>query len=111
MDEANTFLHSFAVTGRMLNIKVHFLSGENNDPMIVECIYRLLNSCLAIFCNEQGTNHIALEDILMSLYAWNSAAIVGTDISQSLVVVGRESNFLIDYAVNCHCILTSTPVQ
>ena len=47
----------------------------------------------------------------MSLYAWNSAPVVGTDISQSLLVTGREFSFPIDFLHEQHQMLTSTPLK
>ena len=109
VDKASAFLGVFAETAALLNINIHVLSGENHDPMIVEQICRFLNSCLTDFCNERGTNRVAFEGILMSLYAWNSAPSVGTDISRSLLTVGREFNFPIDFSADKHQILTSNP--
>ena len=45
----------------------------------------------------------------MLLYAWNSCPVPGTDISRSLIAVGREFQFPIDYSVGKHYELTSTP--
>ena len=95
----------------MLKINIHVLSGGNHDPMIVERICRYLNLCLTVFCNERGNNRVALEGILMSLYARNSAPVVGTDISRSLLVTGREFNFPIDFSSEQHQILTSIPLK
>ena len=36
------------------------------------------------------------------VYAWNSAPVTGTDISRSLVCVGREFKFPIEYAHQSH---------
>ena len=47
----------------------------------------------------------------MSLYAWNSAPVVGTDISRSLLVTGREFQFPIDFSADQHQILTSSPAK
>ena len=47
----------------------------------------------------------------MSLYAWNSAPVVGTDISQSLLITGREFSFPIDFLREQHQMLTSTPLK
>ena len=79
----------------------------SHDPMLVEQICRFLNTCLTIFCNKRGTNRVALESILMSLHAWNSAPVVGTDILHSLLVTGREFNFPIDFSSEQHQMLTS----
>ena len=101
----------FNQTAALLNINIHVLSGENNDPMIVERIRRFLNSCLTFFCNERGNNCVALEGILMSLYAWNYAPVVGTDIYCSLMVTGRKFNFPIDLSTEQHQILTPNPLK
>ena len=109
VDKDSKFLGVFAQTAALLKINIHVLSGENHDPMIVERICRFLNSCLTIFCNERGNNRVALGGILMSLYAWNSAPVIGTDISRSLLVTGREFNFPIDFSTEQHQMLTSKP--
>ena len=111
VDKDSKFLGEFAKTAALLKINIHVLSGGNHDPMIVERICRYLNSCLTVFCNERGNNRVALEGILMSLYAWNSAPVVGTDISRSLLVTGREFNFPIDFSSEQHQILTSSPLK
>ena len=79
--------------------------------MIFERIYRFLNSCLTVFCNDCGNNHVALEGILISLYAWNFAPVVGTGIKRSLLVTGREFNFPIDFSTEQHQILNSNPLK
>ena len=109
VDKDSNFLGEFVKTAALLKTNIHSLSRGNHDPMIVERVCRFLNTCLTIFCNERGTNRVALEGILMSLYAWNSAPVVGTDISRSLLVTGREFSFPIDFSHEQHQILTSTP--
>ena len=79
--------------------------------MIVERICRFLNSCLTVFCNERGNNHIALEGVLVSLYACNSTPVVGTDISRSLLVTEQEFNFTIEFSTKKNQILTSNPLK
>jgi len=109
VDKDSKFLGVFAETARLLKINLHVLSGENHNPMIVERVNRFLNSSLKIFCNERGTNRVAEEGILMALYAWNSSPVVGTDVSRSLLVTGREFHFPIDFSADQHAILTSNP--
>jgi hypothetical protein len=58
--------------------------------------------------NECGTVRAALESLLLLLYAWNSCPVPGTDISRSLVAVGREFTFPIDYSSRKHWELTSS---
>ena len=102
VDKDSKFLGEFVKTANLLKINIHVLSGENHDPMVVERICRYLNSCLTVFCGERGTNRVALEGILMALYAWNSAPCIGTDISRSLLVTGREFQFPIDFSNEQH---------
>jgi hypothetical protein len=59
--------------------------------------------------NERDSVRVAHKAILLLLYTWNSCPIPGTDISRSLVAVGREFTFPIDYSTNKHWELTSFP--
>ncbi len=76
---------------------------------MVEQVNCYLNKGLKIMTNERNSIRIALEAILLLLYAWNSCPIPGTDISCSLVAVGREFAFPIKYSTNKHWELTSLP--
>jgi hypothetical protein len=93
----------------LLQIHCHVLSGNNHNPMLVERVNRYLNKGLKIMSAERDTVRVAMESILLLLYAWNSCPIAGTDISRSLVAVGREFAFPIDYSTSKHHELTSTP--
>ena len=71
--------------------------------MLVERICRYFNKGLTIMCNERDTVQVALESLLLLLYVWNSCPVLGTDISRtSLVAVGREFAFPIDYLSGKH---------
>ena len=59
--------------------------------------------------NEQGTVRIAMEAILLLPYAWNSAPIPGNNLSRCFVALGQEFQFPIDFSMNKHWELTSTP--
>ena len=48
------------------------------------------------------------EAILLSIFAWNSLPIVGTDIPRSLVTMGQEFCFPIDYFAKQYVNLTSS---
>ena len=109
VDKASIFLNIFAETADLVGIDIYILSGENQDPTIVERINQFLNSCLTIYCNECSTTKFSQEGILMSLYAWSSAPVVGTDISCSMLVVGRYFKFPTDYSIESHHMLTSNP--
>jgi hypothetical protein len=77
--------------------------------MLVERLCRYFNKGLTIMCNEQDTVHVALESLLLLLYAWNSCPVPGTDISRSLVAVGQEFSFPIDFSSSKHWQLMSSP--
>ena len=89
VDKDSKFPGIFSQTNTLISINIHVLSSENNDPIFVERIFWFLNSCINVFWNERGNNCIALEGILMYLYAWNYAPVVGTDITLSLLVYGH----------------------
>jgi hypothetical protein len=90
----------------LLKINCHVLLGANHNPLLVEHVNRYLNKGLCIMCKEQDLVRVALEAILLLLYAWNSCPVPGTDISRSLVAVGREFAFLIDFSSGKHWELT-----
>ncbi len=76
--------------------------------MLVEHVNWYLNKGLHIMCNERDSVRVALEAILLLLYAWNSCPVPGSDISRSLVAVGREFAFPIDFSSGKHWELTSS---
>jgi hypothetical protein len=57
-------------------------------------------------CNKQDLVWVTLMAILLLLYAWNSCPVPGTDISRSLIAVGREFTFPIDFSSDKHWELT-----
>jgi hypothetical protein len=59
--------------------------------------------------NKRNSIRVAMEAILLLLYAWNSSPIPGTDLSRCFVALGREFQFPIDFSANKHFELTSTP--
>jgi hypothetical protein len=56
----------------LLQIHCHVLSGSNHNPMLVKHINWYLNKGLRVMCNERDSVQVALEAILLLLYAWNS---------------------------------------
>jgi hypothetical protein len=93
----------------LLQINCHVLSGSNHKPMLVEQLNRYLNQGLRIMCNERNSHWIALEGVLLLIYAWNSCPVLGTDISRCMVMVGREFAFPIDFLVWKYAELFSAP--
>ena len=59
--------------------------------------------------NERGSVWIAMEAILILIYACNSYPIPGMDLSCSFVTVGCEFQFPIDFSAVKHSELTSAP--
>jgi hypothetical protein len=95
----------------LLKINCHILSGDNHNPMLVEQICRYFNKGMTIMCNEWDTVRVALELLLLLLYAWSSCPMPGTNISHSLVAIGREFAFPINYSSGKHWQLTSSPAS
>ncbi len=56
----------------LLKVNCHVLSDGNHNPMIVERLNRYPNAGLCIMSNERDSTLIALEAILLLIYAWNS---------------------------------------
>jgi hypothetical protein len=93
----------------LLKIYCHILSSANHNPMIVKRVNWYLMKGLRIMCNKRDSVCVALEAILLLLYAWNSCPVPGMDISCSLIAVGLEFAFLIDFSSGKHWELTSLP--
>ena len=108
LDKDSKFLNVFREALDLLQINTHVLSGGNHNPMLVERINRYLNKGLKIMTNERDSVRVAMESILLLLYAWNSCPVPGTDISRSMVAVGREFAFPIDFSTDEHLKLTTS---
>jgi hypothetical protein len=109
LDKDSKFFGVFKESLDLLKINTHVISGDNHNAMIVEHLCRYFNKGLRIMTNERGTVRVALESLLLLLYAWNSCPVPGMDISRSLVAVGREFAFPIYYSSSKHWELTSSP--
>jgi hypothetical protein len=59
--------------------------------------------------NEQDSNQIALEKILLLIYTWNSCPMPETDILRSMVALGWEFSFPINFLTGKHAKLYSAP--
>ncbi len=111
LDKDNKFYSVCQEALDLLQINCHVLLGDNHNPMpmMVERINRYLTKGLKIMTNKQDSICVALKAILLLLCSWNSYPIPGTDISQSLVAIGCEFAFPIDYSTNKHWKPTSSP--
>ncbi len=83
--------------------------GNNHNSMLVEQLCRYFNKGLRIMTNKHYSVGVALESLLPLLYTLNSSPDLGTDISCSLVAVGQEFAFPIDFSTRMHWELTSSP--
>ena len=101
-DPDSKFKGEFIGMCDLLKIPHHMSSKGNHNAVIVERFNKFLNSGLRIFSTERGTVRVFLEGAETLVYAWNSAPVVGTDISRSLLVTGREYRFPIDIADSKH---------
>ncbi len=109
LDKDSKFFGVCRLSLNLLKINCHVLSSGNHDPMLVEQINGYLNKGLKIMVNKQDSPCIALEAILLLIYAWNSCPVPGTDISCSLVAVIREFQFPINFSTGKHIKLMSAP--
>jgi hypothetical protein len=51
----------------------------------------------------------ALEAILLPIYGWDSCPVLDTNISGSLLAIGCNFSFLIDFSADTHAVLISAP--
>ncbi len=110
-DKDSKFYGVFWESLDLLKINCYVLSGDNHNSMLVECLCQYFNKGLCIMTNKRNTVRVALEALLLLLYAWNSCPVPGTDISRTLVAVGQEFAFPINYSCSKHWELTSSPVM
>ena len=93
----------------LLKINCHVLLGDNHNPMLVERICGYFNKGLTIMTNEHDSVRVALESLLLLLYAWNFCPLPGPDISRSMIAAGRKFAFPLDFSSRKHWQLTSSP--
>ena len=84
----------------LLQINLHIASGGHHDPILTERLFKYVNKSLQVIHNALGTNRSTTQSLSLTIYAYNSAPVTGTDISRSLVCTGREFHFPIDYEKN-----------
>jgi hypothetical protein len=92
----------------LLKINCHILSADNHNPMLVKRLCRYFNKGLCIMTNKHNLVRMALESLLLLLYAWNACPVPGTDISHSLVAVSHKFAFPINFSTEMHQELTSS---
>lgn len=101
VDAASSFLSVFQIMcEKILGIRFHPASRGNHKAVSVERFFRYLNKAVTIAANDRNTNQVFIETSHCAAYAWNSSCIDGTDISRSVVAVGREFKFPLDIALS-----------
>jgi hypothetical protein len=89
LNKDRKFFGSFKEAVDLLQINRYPLLGGNHNPMLVDWVNCYLNKGLKIMANECNLVMIAIEAILLLLYAWNSAPIPGTDLLRCFAL-GQE---------------------
>ena len=79
----------------MLKINLYAASGDNHDVIMVESFHVFLDKFLHVFYNDRDTTCTLIEGGQLVACAWNYSTMVETDISCSLVAIGREFQFKI----------------
>ncbi len=102
LDKVSKFFSICRESLDLLKINCHVLLGKNCNPMLVKWLCRYFNKRLCIMTNKRNLVHVALEAVLLLLYAWNLCPVPGKDISCSLVAVGRKFAFPIDFSRGMH---------
>jgi hypothetical protein len=106
LDKDSKFFGAFS---NLLQINCHVLSVGNHSLMMVEHVNRYLNKGLKVMTNKHGSVWIAMEAILLLIYAWNSSPILGMDFSRSFIALGHKFQFPINFLADKHWELTSSP--
>ena len=76
-----------------LQIPVHTIARGNHKAIKNWVFHRYLNKVQKIKSADKGSLHQWLQGIFSALYAWNVGPVDGTDISLSVVYIGREFPF------------------
>jgi hypothetical protein len=101
-DPDSKFKGEFKATFEMLGTQHHLSARGNHNATLVERFNKFLNSGLRVFDDDRGTNRVFLEGAETLTHAWNSCPVLGTDLSRSLLTVGREFHFPVDFTANKH---------
>ena len=96
------FKGKFKCMTTLLKDQHHMCARGRHDTILVERFHRFLNSSLTVFDNDQESNMVFIEGFFTAYYTWNSDPVATTDLSRSLLVVGREYHFPIDFQSRSH---------
>ena len=101
-DPDSKFNEEFEGVCKLVQIPHHKSARGNHNAIIIERFIKFLNSGMKIFTSERSTKRVFIEGAKTLCYAWNSAPCTGTDLSRSLLVVGREFKFPIYIEMQKH---------
>jgi hypothetical protein len=96
VDADSSFRGTFEAMCSILKIRFWALARNNHKGLSVEHYHRFLNKIVTISSEEHGSVQIIHQVYKLAQYAWNSATIHGTDITRSLVALGRDLLFPLD---------------
>ena len=96
------FKGEFPKVAEILNVECYQVSKGNHDVVMIKRFNQFLNASLTIFNSNRGTNWVFVEGALMTVYAWNSATAITTNLSCSLISLGRAFHFPIGFTNQKH---------
>ena len=107
LDADSKFKGQFKEACGIFKLKSHTVSKGHRDVMLVERFNRYLNGAIKLFASDRNSTRVFIEGSQMAIYAWISAPVIGTNLSCSLVAVGREFHFPIDFENRRHISFSS----
>jgi hypothetical protein len=100
-DRDSKFKGQFKEAFAILKIHHHLSARGHHDAILVERFNRFLNAGLHVFNNDRDSNRVFIEGAHTLIDAWNLCPVIGTDLSRSLLTVGREFfHFPINFETN-----------
>ena len=111
LNKDSKFFGVFYEVADILQLNYHMVLSDNYDGMLIKRINIFLNKGLRATAHKLNYFCVAVEVILLLLYIWNLVHIPGTDLSRSLVAIGREYFLLFDFSTTKHLQLMPSPVS
>ena len=96
VDDDSTFMAIFEAMAKELNIRLHRVTNRNHKAIGVERFHQFLNHNATIISSARQTHKCFVEVALISVYAWNTMPIDGTDKIRSIPAISRPLKFPMD---------------
>lgn len=93
VDADSSYRGTFKAMCSILKVCFWALARNNHKGLSVEHYHHFLNKIVTIASEEHGSIQVIHQVYKLAQYAWNSAQIHGTDITRSLVALGRDLLF------------------